>query len=289
MATGQIQRYQLPNLGAPRRHRAAARRKINLSEKCTIGIVVPERSDPLESATPGLPEPLSRLRALTEVVLCSGYPTQIAIAAVLFGGLHFGPSPDGHLTPQYIVVLLALDTALLLGLMWAFLRRSGERPRDVFVGWRRPADEAKLGLLTVPPILVLIAAIQLVLRVVAPSLHNVPTSPFAGLMDSPWTLAGFLIVLIVAGGVREELQRAFLLRRFEEHLGGAGVGLVITSLAFGLGHTLQGWDAALGTAILGAFWGVMYLARRSTVGTITSHAIFNTIQAVMGYLVTTTN
>ena len=184
------------------------------------------------------------------------------------------------------MALLGIDTILLLGLMLAFMKRSNDRPMDLFVGPRNLEGEVRLGLLTVPPILVLIVAVQLLLRLVAPSLHNVPTSPFAGLMDSPWALAGFVVVLIIAGGLREDLQRAFLLRRFEQQLGGAKDGLVVTSLAFGLGHTLQGWDAAVSTAVLGAVWGAMYLARRSAIGTVTSHALFNTIQAVMGYMLT---
>jgi membrane protease YdiL (CAAX protease family) len=248
--------------------------------------VVPERSEPLDTLVSGPPEPFTRGRALAEVILCSGYPTQFVIAAVLFGVFHVGPGPDGNPTPRYIVALLVADTTLLLGLMFSFLRRSSDRPSELFLGRRPLLPEVRLGLLSVPPILALIMGTQLLLRVVAPSLHNVPTSPFAGLMDSPWTLAGFVVVLIVAGGLREELQRAFLLRRFEQHLGGARVGLVVTSLAFGLGHTLQGWDAALGTALLGALWGALYLARRSVVSTVTSHAVFNTLQAVMGYLVT---
>ena len=66
-------------------------------------------------------------------------------------------------------------------------------------------------------------------------------------------------MVIVAGGVREELQRAFLLHRFRTDLGQPWMGLLITSLAFGLGHTLQGWDAAVVTGVLGAIWGAMYL------------------------------
>ena len=70
-------------------------------------------------------------------------------------------------------------------------------------------------------------------------------------------------MVIVAGGVREELQRAFLLHRFRNDLGQPWMGLLITSLAFGLGHTLQGLDAAMITGTLGAIWGAMYLTRGS--------------------------
>ena len=54
-------------------------------------------------------------------------------------------------------------------------------------------------------------------------------------------------MVIVAGGVREELQRAFLLHRFRIDLGQPWMGVFITSLAFGMGHTLQGLDAAIVT------------------------------------------
>ena len=83
---------------------------------------------------------------------------------------------------------------------------------------------------------------------------------------------------IVAGGVREEIQRAFLLHRFETWLGGAPLGLLITSAAFGAGHLLQGADAAVATGLLGMFWGVIYLRRRSVIAPMVSHAGFDLLQ-----------
>ena len=88
------------------------------------------------------------------------------------------------------------------------------------------------------------------------------------------------VIAIVAGGVREELQRAFLLQRFEQHLGGATVGVVVLSTAFGLGHLLQGWDAVIATGVLGAFWAVVYLRRRSSVAPMVSHAGFNSLEVL---------
>ena len=91
--------------------------------------------------------------------------------------------------------------------------------------------------------------------------------------------AAFGVVAIVAG-VREELQRAFLLRRFERHLGGEDAGVIVLSVAFGLGHLLQGWDAAIATGALGAVWASMYLKRRSSVAPIVSHAGFNSLEVL---------
>ena len=56
------------------------------------------------------------------------------------------------------------------------------------------------------------------------------------------------------------------------------VGVIVLSTAFGLGHALQGWDAAIATGTLGAFWAILYLRRRSSVAPIISHAGFNSIE-----------
>ena len=87
--------------------------------------------------------------------------------------------------------------------------------------------------------------------------------------------------MVVAGGVREEIQRAFLLHRFEVWLGGGAVGLVVTSIAFGAGHlSCRASTPAIATGLLGAFWGVVYLRRRSAVAPIVSHAGFDLLQIV---------
>ena len=90
--------------------------------------------------------------------------------------------------------------------------------------------------------------------------------------------AGDRVTALVAGGVREEIQRAFLLHRFEVWLGGGTVGVIVTSVAFGAGHLLQGDDAAIVTGLLGAFWGMVYLRRRSAVAPMVSHAGFDLVQ-----------
>jgi membrane protease YdiL (CAAX protease family) len=90
----------------------------------------------------------------------------------------------------------------------------------------------------------------------------------------------FAVVAMVAGGVREEVQRGFILHRFDHYLGGGWVGVVAYSALFGLGHIEQGYDAAVAIAILGAGWGAVYLARRSIIAPMVSHAGFNLAQLV---------
>jgi membrane protease YdiL (CAAX protease family) len=53
---------------------------------------------------------------------------------------------------------------------------------------------------------------------------------------------------------------------------------VVASVLFGAGHLIQGADAAIATGILGAFWGVVYLRRRSVAAPVVSHSGFNLLQ-----------
>ena len=217
----------------------------------------------------------ARLRAGFEVLVCSAYPTQLAIAGLLrLGGL--APlGPDGQLSAAFVFSLSLLDAVVLLGLVVYFIVRGGESPRRLFLGDRRVAREAALGILLLPLIVALVFAVLVAIQGLMPGLRNVPENPLGALTGTPLGLAGFLVVAIVAGGLREELQRAFLLHRFERHLGGAWVGVLVTSAAFGLGHTLQGWDAAIATGVLGLIWALVYLRRRSVVAGVVSHALFN--------------
>jgi membrane protease YdiL (CAAX protease family) len=125
--------------------------------------------------------------------------------------------------------------------------------------------------------------VTMLIRVFAPSLHNVPDNPLEGLLGTQAGLAMFLFVVIVAGGLREELQRAFLLHRFRDDLGQPWMGVLITSLAFGMGHTLQGLDAAIITGSLGAIWGVIYVLRRSAIAPIVSHSLFNSAELIRAF------
>lgn len=225
-------------------------------------------------------EPRQRLNAITEIVLCSSVPTQIALGALLrLGGLDPLDS-SGRLSLTFVLILSVADTALLVGLMVAITRAHGESVSRLWLGGRSVAREAVVGLLLVPAVFLLVVVLLNVLRLTAPWLHNVETNPLEQLAATPGQAAIFAVVAILAGGVREELQRAFLLQRFERHLGGAAIGVVVLSAGFGLGHVVQGWDASVTTAALGACWAVVYLRRRSVIAPLVSHAGFNSLEVL---------
>ena len=228
---------------------------------------------------------LERTVALLEVLLCSDYPTQFALGATFMA---FGFSPytsEGRLSVAYVVTLSLVDTALLIGLMVLFLHAHGERAGDVFLGRRPVSGEVRFGVpLTLATFAIGIAVLA-TMRTFVPSLHNVEHNPLQDLMVRPRDAWLFVLVVVAAGGVREEIQRAFVLRRFEVWLGGGWVGIVVGSAAFGAGHLLQGADAAIATGLLGMFWGIVYLRRRSVVAPIVSHSGFNLLQIAQYLLV----
>lgn len=219
-----------------------------------------------------------------EILLCSGYPTQIGIGFTLQAAGLRPVGDDGTLSAPFIFALSIVDTVVLLSLIFVLLLRRGESPRRVFIGDRPIAREAGAGVLSVPLVVTIVVVLSVIVSRLAPSLRNVPDNPLEGLLGTQTGLWTFLFVVIVAGGVREELQRAFLLHRFRFDLGQPWMGVFITSLAFGMGHTLQGLDAAIITGTLGALWGVIYLVRGSAVASMVSHSLFNSGELLRVFL-----
>jgi membrane protease YdiL (CAAX protease family) len=234
--------------------------------------------EPAEVPVPSTARPRRRLAAAIEVVIASGFPTQLALGALL---VLAGVSPwDGfqQLSLFYIVALLLLDTIVVVGLIVVMLRASGERPSDVFLGRRPLGGEARLGLGYIPVVYGATTLVLLALRWGVPWLHNVATNPFEGAIQSTADALVLGAAAVVGGGVKEELQRAFVLHRFDQHLGGARAGVLVYSAVFGAGHLMQGWDVALITMLLGLAWGIIYLRRRSAVAPMVSHCGFNAAQ-----------
>jgi len=230
---------------------------------------------------------ITPLFALVQVFLVCGIPTGILV----FAGLYYFGSPmtaegspltadPSKITLEFFAMSSLLDTALVALLIRIFLSLSGETSRDVFLGTRPVGREVALGLLLVPVLLAVVVAIVALMTRWFPGLHNVPKNPLESYMDTPLRAGVFLVVVILAGGVREELQRGFILHRFDQCLGGAWVGLAVFSVAFGLFHLEQGFDAAIAVGLLGVFWGILYIRRRSVVMAMTSHAGFDVAEVL---------
>jgi membrane protease YdiL (CAAX protease family) len=251
--------------------------------------------DALDATTDHPPEPTqpeptphaiatARVSALFEIALCSGIPSQFALA-YMFALAGFTPLVGGQLSFGYIATLLLVDATVLVALIFWLLRRHGERPAEVFLGRVPIGPEFKLGIGLTLVVFALAVLVLSTARLLFPVLHNVKENPLQQLIQTPNQAFILALVATISGGFREEIQRAFILHRFEQYLGGARLGLVLYSLVFGFGHSLQGWDAVLATTILGAFWGAVYLVRRSIIAPVVSHSGFNAAE-IFVFLVT---
>ena len=239
--------------------------------------VPPAIASPADSMTVGQ----KRVIAAVEVLLCSSLPTQIVIGQLL-AAIGLDPRTDsGQLSPPFAFALLLIDSVVLTTLMVILTRAHRESPRALWLGDRSIVREFGLGLVLVPLVFLIVGLLMTGLMRLVPGLHNVTENPIEQLATGgPHHAAMLGVIAVLAGGVREELQRAFLLRRFEQHLGGPFVGVIVLSIAFGLGHYPQGWDAVVATGVLGAIWAIVYLRRRSSVAPIVSHAGFNLLEVL---------
>src|SRR5438132_9631117 len=87
-----------------------------------------DTGDPAETAAVGAPDrarhnpsAAERAVAVLEVLLCSDYPTQLALGSTLATLGFQAQTASGSLDLTYIVVLSLADTFLLLGLIVLFL------------------------------------------------------------------------------------------------------------------------------------------------------------------------
>lgn len=249
-------------------------------EPDATGIAAPGTAPPPARV---MPHPPGIGLALLQIVACSGYPTQILTmtALMLMGFRHVANPNDWSLV--YVSTLLLIDSVMLVGLVIAFLRMHGERPTDVFLGMHPVGGEVLRGILLVPMVFVTVLVIAALVQRFAPGLHS-EVNPFQTLIRTPNGVIVVGALSIVVGGLREEIQRAFVLHRFTQ-IGTPVIGLIIFSVLFGLGHQVQGWDAVIMTAALGAIWGAVYLRRRSLVAPAVCHGAFDVIQvAALGLL-----
>ena len=251
-------------------------------------VPAPDVPVPAGAAVPSAvrPNPIPRWLAIVEVVAVSGIPTQLIVAIVLMFVTNmriFDETSQGF-TLEFIATLMLVDTALIAVLIRVFLELSGEDSKSVFIGRKPVWGEVWRGLAFLPVVMIGVTVVVLTLRTLVPSLHTVKTNPLEQYMNHPFDGAIFLVVVVLGAGVKEELQRAFILHRFDQALGGMRLGLGVTSVVFGLLHATQGIDASIGIGLLGFFWGWLYLKRRSAIMSITNHAGFDALQVVQGVL-----
>ena len=158
--------------------------------------------------------------------MCSSYPTQLVVAGALAAAGVPGVKADGSLNALFVIAVSLGDATLVVALITWFIRRNGESMARVFVAGRPVWREVGLGVGLAPLVLLGVSLLVAAIRAAMPVLHNVPTNPMGALMRDPVLAVTFAVVVVLAGGVREELQRGFQLHRLTGQVcrPGAGAG-----------------------------------------------------------------
>jgi membrane protease YdiL (CAAX protease family) len=222
---------------------------------------------------------VDRIQALFEVVLLAGVVSSLIATLPFAGSIR---DQTGLLADIRVLAgFLLLEAAVTLVLLHLVMKAHGEKLRDFGLSWQHWRSDVLFGLAIVPILFGVNGVVTVLFRTYLPQLlqeHN----PLAELVRTPQDLALFTGTALIAGGIKEELQRAFILRRFQAFLGGANLGLIVWSAMFAIGHTIQGWQGVVVAGIYGLVFGILYLARGTLIAPMVAHGVYDAV-ALFGY------
>ena len=108
---------------------------------------------------------------------------------------------------------------------------------------------------------------------------------------TPWRLLGWIVISWTTAGFGEEIiWRGFFMKQiarlFDEQKESSWViGLVLSSIGFGLAHFHQGLGGMLGTGFVGLVYGIFYLrSGRNLWVPIIAHGLTGSISFILLYL-----
>jgi hypothetical protein len=108
---------------------------------------------------------------------------------------------------------------------------------------------------------------------------------------TPWRLLGFIVIAWTTAGFGEEIiWRGFYMKQIARLFGEQKnsswvIGLVLSSIGFGLAHFHQGLGGMLGASFLGLVYGIFYLVSgRNLWVTIIAHGLTGTTSFIVLYL-----
>lgn len=225
------------------------------------------------------PEWVNRLYAIFEILLCSGILTSIAVQLIFY---QLGYTDRSILSnSKTTAALVLLESVFLLGLVVLLQRARAQTLWNLGFQAQHYGKEVRIGLIIVPVLFVTNFLVTQMFRLWLPQWVS-EENPLLNLVKTPGDLMLFLLVSLLAGGIKEEVQRAFILQRFRNYLSAATAGLIVWSIAFGAGHYVQGLDSAFGASLYGLIFGAVYLWRNCLIAPMVAHALYD-MSVLTGY------
>lgn len=188
-------------------------------------------------------------------------------------------------TVQNLALRVALRSALVLGIAWILLRATGESFVTLGLkpeGYRSLGRGILFGIgVFVLVNIVLNVAIRVALAVLKVPAGGGVSALFQHRSDWPY----WLFAAVVGGGLTEEVERAFILTRFEGLLGRRAVGFAVALdvFMFGFAHLYQGLAGAILAGCAGLAFALIFLRRRRVWDSVVAHAVYDLIGIVIAF------
>lgn len=228
--------------------------------------------------TPSIPLN-ERIFALVEVIFCSGIVSSLLATLPL---LLLGIDPTQIVNrPKLIFFAFLVESFILITMIVLFQRSRHQKVKDLGFNVRNLKANVIIGLGIVPVLFFIGVVVSLFFKYYLPK-YYVEKNPLLEIIQSRSDL-GFFIGMGLIAGFKEEIQRAFILLRFDKYLFGAPLGLVLWSIAFGAGHRLQEFQGVITTGLLGFCFGLLFLTRKNLISPIVAHASYDVLALLLWF------
>jgi hypothetical protein len=232
-----------------------------------------------------LPPESPASRPFTSGAIAPWWHTGLLVAILVGGSLLSARQAHraalgGHHAARYGLTILSELVLLLLA--WWGLRMRCVPIAEVLqfhCGWRAWAEDlvaAAVFWITSAAILLAIGLILRVTHLAMPQKALMALAPRTGLELLLW------IALSIAAGFCEEFVfRGYFLRQFSSLGAGAGLGVLASSLLFGVSHGYEGVAGMIAITVYGALFCVLVFMRRSLRPGMMAHAWHDIFSGVM--------
>lgn len=187
-------------------------------------------------------------------------------------------------TFAFVAVSVMLRDISLVLLILFFLWRNGEPRERIGLTYKHGAREIGIGAVLYIPFALLASVVERVFLYVGLS---VPSSTIPTFLAPKGTADIMLaVVLVIVVAISEEIIfRGYLIRRLSAATRNCALGLILSAVIFAIGHGYEGSAGMATVGMMGIFFALVYLWRKSLVAPITMHFMQDFISIVLAQLI----
>jgi membrane protease YdiL (CAAX protease family) len=183
-------------------------------------------------------------------------------------------------TFAFVAISVMLRDISLVLLILFFLWRNRESNERIGLTFKHGWREIGLGILLYIPFAYLAAVLE---RVFLAAGLTVPSGPIPMFLTpkGPADIALAVVLVIVVAISEEIIFRGYLIRRLSAATQNCAVGLILAAIIFSMGHGYEGTAGMATVGMMGIFFALVYLWRKSLVAAITMHFLQDFISIVL--------